>query len=797
MKISLNWLKDFVDIDITVDELCKKLVSCGFEIEEVIDLSEKIKNVIVVKIIETAKHPQADKLFVCKVDTGEGIAQVVTNDKSLAAGDLVPLALDGAKLAKGPKIKAGEIRGAHSVGMFCGLEELDLTVQEYPQAGEGVLKLGTLCRPGQNINEVLQNDDVVLDVAITANRPDANSVLGIAREVSAVTGKPLKQIDLAYKTCGFSTRDLINIKNTSTVKCPRYIGHAVKDIKIEPSPLIIRKRLKAVGLRPINNIVDITNYILIETGQPMHAFDLKRLKGGEIIIRNAQNGESITALDGQKYTLCADDLAICDSTDPVAIAGVMGGLYSAVDNDTKDIVLESARFKRDSIRHTSRRINLRSDSSQRFERGIDFYSQEIGLKRALHLIDKYGWGKIASEWIDLSTEDKAENIIRINPEKICRILGIHISADKMVEILNSLQIFSHIEGEEIVCVIPRFREDIEHHNDIAEEIIRIYGYDNITPTLLNTGGTVKGGKTKEQALSDKIKDILAGQGCYEIVTYSFFTPKAFDILRLSMNDPLRKAILIANPIGEDLSVMRTTLAYSMISALSSNYVKGNKEARLFECARVYIPDRLPMEELPKEEEKLMIGLLGENEDFYSLKSIIEEMADVLGISLNFAPNEYTFLHPGRSAMITDCDNNTVGYAGELIQDIADTFDCDRRLYIAELDMRKLIAKATDVRPYLPYSKYPSMERDIAISVGEDIYARDILDVINSYKGEILEKAEIFDVYKGAQVEAGKKSVAIKLLFRHLSRTLNEKEVSEKIEAILAELSHKFSAELRK
>lgn len=797
MKISLDWLKDFVDIDITVEELCNKLISCGFEIEEVTYLADKIQKVVVAKITEIEKHPQADLLFVVQVDLGGEVGQVVTNDKLLKVGDLVPLALDGALLAKGQRIKSGKLRGEYSIGMFCGLEELGLTKDDYPLAGDGVLVLDKDCKVGQDINQILQNNDIILDVAVTANRPDANSVIGIAREVSAVTGKPLKDIDCAYNVGDFDSSDYVSIKNLTYEKCPRYMGMVIKDIKVRQSPSIIKRRLKAVGLRPINNIVDITNYILIETGQPMHAFDLAKLGDSSIVIRSAEKGEQIVALDGEKYTLSPDDLAICDSKSPIAIAGVMGGLYSSVDNNTKDIVLESARFKRDSIRHTSRRLNLRSDSSQRFERGVDYFSQELGLERALHLIDKYGWGKIASSNIDLSAEDKTKKVMRVNPQKINEILGIEVPVGKMVEILNCLQIDSTVEDGLVICSIPRFREDIEHHNDIAEEIIRVYGYDKITPTLLNKGGTIQGGKSSEQILTDKVKDILVGEGCYEIMTYSFFTPRAFDILGLADNDKLRQAIAIANPIGEDLSVMRTTLAYNMISTLASNYVRGNKTARLFEIAKVYLPKSLPITELPTEEDKLVIGVYGEKEDFYSAKAVVEELASVLGIELKFTPKAFDFLHPGRSGEILDNNNNTLGYIGEVLPDVSAKFDCDAKLYIAKLDMGTLLAQIISVKPYQPYSKYPAMERDIAISVEDKVLVADILHTIDSFKGEILEKVEIFDVYKGAQIEEGKKSVAIKLLFRHLARTLNEKEVSDKIESILATLTRKFGAELRK
>lgn len=796
MKISVNWLKDFVDINISTEELAEKLVSCGFEIEEIIQLKDNIKNVVVGKIIEIEKHTQADNLLICKIDIGKQTVQVVTNANNVQVGNLVPLAIVGGEVFS-KKITPGTFRGVESNGMLCGGEELGLTEEDYKGAGvNGILILGNEAKLGQDINEVIGNDDIILDISITANRPDANSVLGIAREISAVTGCKLKEPDLSYDEVKADVSQYVSIENIAYDKCPRYMGKVVKDIKVSASPDIIRKRLKAVGLRSINNIVDITNYVLIEVGQPMHAFDLAKLEGQKIIIRRAEENEEIIALDEETYKLKTDDLVICDENSPVAIAGIMGGLLSAVSAETKSIVFESARFKRDTVRHTSKRLNLRSDSSHRFERGIDFESQEIGLKRALHLISKYNFGTIVSGSLDLVKDDLSERTLTFTPSDINKILGIEVPADKMLEILNSLQIKSKSVGDEIQCIIPRFREDLEGNNDIAEEIIRIYGYDKITPTLIEKGATKKGGKTQKQKFMDKIKNILMGKSANEIVTYSFFSPKSFDKLLLAKDDKLREAIEIANPIGEDFSVMRTTLAYSMIAMLASNYAKGNKAVRLFEVAKTYIPKSLPLDELPYEMDTLSLGLYGIEEDFYSLKGIIEDLLDALCIEATFNASQINYLHPTRTAIILDKRGNKIGYLGEVKDDVMQGFDFAERAYIAEIDAEYLLSNAQALRPFKATSKYPAMERDIAVNVDRKVNASEILAVINSYKGELMENATIFDVYTGSQIDESKKSVAIKMMFRHLERTLNEKEVSKVIDDILLDLDKSLGAKLR-
>ena len=590
MKVSLSWLKDFVDIDVDVNTLADKLVSAGFEVEEIIDASANMKNVVLGKIVKLEKHPDADKLQICQIDVGKDeLVQIVTGAQNVSEGDLVPVALDNSLLPTGQEIKKGKLRGVASNGMLCSGEELKLTEDDYKGASVyGILIMNGGKYPlGTDMNVVLGNDEVVLDVAVTANRPDCNSVLGIAREVATVLRKPLKMPDTSFKTDkSLKVEDFVDVDVQAPDLCPRYMAAAVKDIKITKSPEIIQKRLKSVGLRPINNIVDITNYVLIEIGQPMHAFDKNNLGGGKIIPRRAKIGEKIVCLDEKEYTLDDSMLVICDADKPCAVGGVMGGLNSGINENTNTIVFESAKFLRDNIRRTSRKLNLRSDSSFRYERGIDFDSQRLGIMRALSLIDKYGWGKIADGIIDRLNGDLTRNTVVTSVAEINSILGIEVPENVVLEILNSLQIESTLKDGVLTCVCPAFRDDIENANDLAEEVIRLYGYDKIECTLLDKAHQTLGGKTREQQNVDIIKEICVSQGMSETLTYSFTTPKCFDILRMSAEDERRNCVKLLKPLGEDLSVMRTTLAYSTISMLASNFIKSNKTAKLFEVAKV-------------------------------------------------------------------------------------------------------------------------------------------------------------------------------------------------------------------
>lgn len=787
MKVPYSWLKEFVDVSLTPAELGDKLVGVGFEIEEIIEMRDSIVNVKCGLVTEIEKHPNSDHLWICQVDVGGDVKQIVTGAQNVNKGDVVPVALDGAILPSGKTITKGDMRGFASEGMMCSGGELGIGESDYTGAGvNGILILEKSVTPGTDINDVIGNTETVLDVAITANRPDCNSILGIAREVAAITGQNLKMPELNYKTVDCNVNDLLAVENENYELCPRYMAAAVVDVVETESPKIIRDRLKAVGIRAINNLVDVTNYVLIEIGQPMHAFDLNNLAGGKIVVRNARADEKITALDGKEYILQPRHLAICDAEKPVAIAGVMGGCYSSIGEDTKTVILESARFARDSVRHTAKEINLHSDSSARFEKGIDFYSQELGLNRALALFDKYGWGKIAVGTIDKHKEKITDTKLTYNYEEVNKIIGIDIEEDRIISILNALELFTVADGDMLTTVVPNFREDIVGVNDIAEEVVRFYGYDELKPRLISGK---RGGKSEPQQRMEKLKNIMVGYGCQEIVTYSFVSPKAFDVLRLDENDALRNAVEISNPLGADFSIMRTTLAYSMLKVISNNYSRGNKRGRLFEIANVFLPKSLPLTELPEEKSRLIVGCYGDDEGFYKLKSVLEDVSDIFALNYEFKRSELNYLHPGRTATIY-AKGREVGYIGEVHPLVCESLNVDRRIYLAEIDAQYIADRGIGIKPYKSISKYQAVERDLALLAPISTEAAEILSIIGDTTGEILESMEIFDVYVGGQVPKGKKSVAVKLTFRLADKTLTDSEVNGEIEKILNALKGK-------
>ncbi len=801
MKVSLSWLKDFVDIDVDVETLADKLVGAGFEVEEIIDAGANMKNVVLGKIVELEKHPDADKLQICQIDVGgKELVQIVTGAQNVSKGDLVPVAMDNSLLPTGQEIKKGKLRGVPSNGMLCSGEELKLTESEYVGASvHGILIMNGEKYPlGTDMNVVLGNDDVVLDIGVTANRSDCNSVLGIAREVATVLNKTLKMPDVSFETDkSVKVSDIIDVDVEDKELCPRYMAAAVSDIKIQDSPEIIQKRLKSVGLRPINNIVDITNYVLIEIGQPMHAFDKNYIEGGKIIPRRAKNGEKIVALNEKEYVLDDTMLVICDVKKPCAIGGVMGGLNSGINDKTNTIIFESAKFLRDNIRRTSRKLNLHSDSSFRYERGIDFDSQRLGIMRALSLIYKYGFGKIADGLIDKLSQDLTRNKVETSVEEINGILGIEVPKDTVLNILNSLQIQSEIDKDgKLTCVCPAFRDDIENANDLAEEVIRLYGYDKVKSTLLKGGNQTLGGKNRQEKNIDVLKDICVYHGMSEILTYSFTTPKSFDILKLSQDDARRNCVKLLKPLGEDLSVMRTTLAYSMISTLASNCLKSNKKAKLFEIANVYLPQTSDMSQLPSEVNTLALGRYGEGEDFFTMKGIVEIILKKFGLNGEFKRADISYLHKGRSADIY-VGKNLIGYLGEVHPEVAKSFDVSERMYIAELNVDMLNKLDDCSYEFVAISNYPPIERDIAVVVDESVLAGDLLACVRKGGGNLLVDAKIFDIYRNKEVLGeNKKSVAISLVFRLAERTLTDEEVNAKINRILSKLSSEHNAVLR-
>ncbi len=793
MKLPLSWLKEYVEITISPEELAEKLVNCGFEVEEIINQSESIINVVTGKIIKTDKHPNADKLTICQVDVGKEILQIITGADNIKTGDIVPVALNNSKLPDGKIIKNGVLRGIDSFGMLCSGSELGLTEDDYAGAeAHGILILDNNLPSGTDINKVLNTDDIIFDISVTANRPDCQSILGLAREVAAVLKKPLKLPDFEFKTTVDNQN--LSVKIKATDKCLRYNARLVEDIKIEKSPEWMRKRLKAVGIRPINNIVDITNYVLTEIGQPMHAFDADMVENHSIVVRNACDNEKIIALNDKEYTLNESILTICDDIKPLCIAGVMGGINSGITNKTTSIIFESARFARDNIRRTSKLLGLRSDSSARFEKGVDNFTVEFGLKRALSLIEKLNCGKITSAACDVCVNDIHSKTIKVNPKKITVLLGIKIAIDDILRILNSLSIPSKLINNEIISDIPLFREDIEGAADLAEEVIRFYGYDHIKPTLLKKGNQTRGGKSYIQNKENLLKIFLADNGFNETLTYSFINENLFDKILLPEKSLLRKVLKIKNPLSDDVAVMRTLLFPSLLKTASLNIRKSNKILNLFEIGKVYIPSDKE-DSQPKEITHLALLQTGSKADFFTLKTITEKIAFYFNKEFKYKPAGETYLHPGRSAYIY-CENKVIGFLGEVHPDVTENFDIDQKIYIAEINLDLIYKSKIKEKTFIPIPKYQSVDRDIALVVKDNISAGDLLDYIKNTLGNICEEIEIFDIYKGSQVQKGYKSIALSIKLRSMDKTMTEEDITNIMQSLLNKLKNKYSAVLR-
>lgn len=794
MKLPLSWLKDYVDIDVSPEVLEEKLFSCGFEVEEVVRVGENIDKIVVCRIEKIEKHPNADKLSVCGIDAGRwGRLQIVTSAKNVSEGDLVPVALDGATLADGGRIFDGELRGVKSNGMFCSGEELGITDDFYDGASvNGILILREEYPLGEEVKKVLGIEDVIFDVNVTANRPDCQSILGLAREVSAVLNKPLKMPDLTYHADkSLKTTEKLLVENKACDLCPRYLGHYVSDIKIEKSPKWITKRLASAGIRSINNIVDITNFVLTEIGQPMHAFDYNNIGGGHIVIRRADKGEKIVTLDNKEFVLNEKNLVICDENKPIALAGVMGGLNSEIKDDTKEIVFEAAKFMRDNIRKTSRSLGQRSDSSARYEKGIDAYTSEIAMDRALHLIDELKCGRIACDRYDVPKQELKEKKIVTSVKKVNGVLGIEIPADTIKDILTRLHFGCLIEGDALNVTVPLYRDDVESYQDIAEEVIREYGYDHIVPTLLKSADITNGGLNEAQKDVNNIKDFFCKCGFNEIITYSFVSEKEFSLYSLEKEN----CVKIVNPLGEEVSVMRKSLVPSMVNTIVKNLNRKNNAARLFELACVYASGKTA-DDLPLQTRRLCFGACGE-EDFFSVKGVVQELFREFsyGKEIVYKRSQKAYLHPTVSADVYS-DGVLIGSFGALHPEIAQNCGLDKKAYVGEFDYELLCGTFNKKVYYEAVSRYPSMERDLAVTVDEGVLCGDLIAAIKGAAGEHLKSVKLFDIYRGDQIAAGKKSMAFNLVYSSLERTLTVEEVDGSIKNVLKALREAFGAELR-
>ena len=805
MLAPLSWMKEYVDIDITPQELQDKLFSCGFEVEELYEVGKDISKVVVGYVMECEPIPDTH-LHVCQVDCGEhGKFQICCGADNVVAGKKFPAALVGATVyatAKDHKtvegvmtIGKGKLRGHESCGMLCSGVELGVSENMYPGAGyNGLLVLPDDTPVGADVKPILGLDDWIFDIAITANRPDCQSIYGISREVAAVLEKELKTPDLSYTE---TDADLEGFKVTVDCPdlCPRYSAHYVTDVKIGESPAWMKRRLALVGIDAISNVVDITNYILKELGQPMHAFDCSTLEGNAIHVRRANDGEPIVTLDGQELTLTNANMVICDGVKPVALAGVMGGLNSEIRETTSSVLFESAKFARDNIRRTSRAVGKRSDSSARYEKGVDEYATVMAMKRALHLIEELGCGKVSRMHVDVNTGNSVEpRELTVSIDKVNRCLGIQVPNEDILRIMNNLAFAPKIAGDSLILQVPAFREDIENYQDIAEEVIRMYGYEHVVPSFMPSAKVTLGGQNLVQKSELRLKNALCSVGAYECIHYSFFSPSDLDLLRLPEDAVERQAIRIMNPISEELSLMRTTLAASMINAVVRNQKKGNLEGRLFEIGNVFIPKSLPLTEYPDERAKLCVGIFGEKESFYTMKGIAEKIADTLHVTFTYNSTSNTFMHPYQTASIS-CDGVEIGYFGKLAYDIAS--DCDLRtpVYLLELDL-KLASQWYGKKPvFEPLPKFPEEQRDLALVVAKNITCGELEEAMKE-ACKYITKITLFDIYEGEQIAADQKSMAFTVVFTPKEEAFTTESVDAFVKKILKQLNKKFGVELR-
>ncbi|MDP4093664.1 MAG: phenylalanine--tRNA ligase subunit beta [Bacillota bacterium] len=795
MKVPISWLNDYVDINVKPEELADALTMSGSKVESVEKLGEDISNVVVGKIISLEKHPNADKLQVSQVDIGRGTIQVVTGAQNISVGDYIPVALVGSTLPGGVKISKGKLRGIESNGMMCSGKELNLTEEDYPGAGEyGILILENGLTVGQDIKEALGLSDTVLDFEITSNRPDCLSILGMARETAVTLGVPLRKPEIKVEKEEDDVNEYASVEVRDPDLCPRYSARVVKDVKIEPSPKWMRDRLKAAGVRPINNIVDITNFVMLELGQPMHAFDLEYVKSKKIVVRRAYENETIKTLDDQDRKLDTDMLVIADGERAVAVAGVMGGANSEILDTTKTILFESANFSGSSVRITAKKLGMRTEASSRFEKGLDVENTINAVDRAVQLVEMLGAGKVCKGIIDCYPRKAEKKAIKFRPDRMNQFLGTSIESDFMVNVFRRLEFT--VDEKQMLVTVPSFRPDVEREADLAEEVARFYGYNKIEATLLSGKSSTLGRKTFKQKIEDKIKNTMMACGLSEIYTYSFTSTKVFDLVNIPADSQLRKTIVISNPLGEDYSIMRTTTLPEMLETISINYNRRIEEGRFFDLAHVYLPKDTNAGELPEEKPVLTLGMYG-NIDFYEIKGVLEELMDNLGITnYEFQPlKDNPSFHPGRTAYLI-INGKNAGVVGEIHPEVAEKNEVPQRTYLSTVDVLALVENSNLSVNYKALPKYPAVSRDIAMLVKDEILVKQIEDTIRQYSGKILENIKLFDIYKGKQVPDGMKSIAYNITFRADDRTLTDEEVGKAMNKVLNGLKNNLDAQLR-
>lgn len=802
MKASIEWLKDFSDIPVSGKELGDILTMTGSKLETIEQKGKDIRNVVVGKIVEIEKHPNADKLIVTKVEVGGEILQIVTGANNVKVGDIVPIAKSGASLPGGVNIKKGELRGIESNGMMCSCGELNIPVERYPnQIEHGIMILPSELEAnlGQNIVEVLGLEEEILDFEITSNRPDCFSIEGLGRETAISLGTEFKnprQNLSQMKVENKSEIEGLKVDITAPDLCYRYIARVVKEVKIGPSPDWLKRRLEACGVRSVNNIVDITNYVMLELGQPMHAFDIESIAGKHITVRRAENGEKIITLDEQERTLDDEMLVIADDEKAVAIAGVMGAQNSEIEETTTTVVFESAVFAGGSVRKTAKKVGLRTEASSRYEKGLSQENAERAIYRAIELVEQIGAGKAVEGKIDCYPTKQEFNRVEFNPEKINRLLGTQISREDMVKTLEKLE----MKVEDDIVIPPYFRVDIECLADLAEEIVRFYGYDKVACTLINAEATL-GIRTKPQKLTEKIRQTLVNKGLSEIYTYGFISPKDLDKMEITEDSDLRTQVIsVKNPLSEDYSIMRTTTLPSMLQTIATNQAKKNKNVGLFDISRVYrnIEGQIENGQVPQEDTMVTIGMYGEGIDFYIVKGLVEKILTVSSVLRYDVVSERSnnSYHPGKTANIK-VGKDVIAVLGEIHPEVLENYDLKGEIYVAEIWLDKLVKYGKMNKKYTEVAKFPAVERDIAMVIDEEIPVGEIERAIQKKGKKILEEIQLFDVYRHEKLGENKKSVAYSLMFRSKERTLTDEEIDNTMKEIVKELEDSLGAELRK
>ena len=787
MKLPLSWLKDYMNIDgIENAEYMHKMTMSGSIVEGIENAAAEIKNVVTGKILKIEKHPDADKLVVCMVDVGEDAPiQIVTGAPNVFEGAVIPVAKHKSTLPGGVKITKGKLRGVESFGMMCSTDELGISEER----ATGILILPEDTPIGEDIAEVLHLNENVAEFEITSNRPDCMSIIGLARETAATFNRPIsiKKPEVTENSENVTDYASVEIRNPEL--CSRYVGRVVKNVKIAPSPEWMQRRLKSCGIRAINNVVDITNYIMLEYGQPMHAYDLDHVEGKKIIVRCAEDGEQLETLDDQPRTLASSMIVISDEKRAIGVAGVMGGANSEVCDDTTTILFESANFNAAAVRRGAKGLGMRTDASALFEKGLDSENCLPAINRACELMTELGAGEVVGGVIDEYPVKKPQTVLDFEPEKMNAFLGMDISEGEMKEMLSRLE-FEVKDGK---VYVPTFRADIEGMADIAEEVARIYGYDRI-PTTMMKGEMVAGGKTPRQKLEDTVRENLAASGLYEIITYSFIDPKENAMAGIPEGDERYNFVRITNPLGEENSVMRTDMTSSVLKTLRTNHARRNSQAALFEIGTIFTP--VEGRELPDETKQIALGMYGEY-DFYAIKGILESLFEAVGIyGCEFkACGDNPTYHGGRCARIYKKDKY-LGIIGQIHPAVCANFKLDTEVYAAVIDFEALAELADMSRHYAPLPKFPAVTRDIAVTVDKTVEVGQIVKIIEAQGSNIIEDCKLFDIYEGVQVGRDKKSVAYSITFRSAEKTLTDEDVNPVIDRILKQLEEKLGAQLR-